>query len=277
MTARDPAGKPAWVGDLQAVTFDFGNTLVPVAHEDLRRVVALTVETVLGDRAHAERDDFLTAWAEERERQFAEEVPQFREVDIAQRFVRVFARRRGMAPPSREERWDDVAAAAYSDDREVVLAVDAYVDAFVASLPVPAAVGPLLSELSLHYRLAVLSNWPVARAIDRYVEVAGWGPYLDALVVSQRVGAIKPRPEIFRAAETALGGRFAAGSILHVGDDWAADVVGAKEAGWRAAYLRVRPDSPLPSSLPDGRVGVDLEIDRLVDLGEVLLVPAGAG
>ncbi len=65
MTARAPRASsrpiepspamrpPAWVGEVRAVTFDFGNTLVPVAHEDLRRVVALTVETVLGARANA--------------------------------------------------------------------------------------------------------------------------------------------------------------------------------------------------------------------------------
>ena len=49
-----------------------------------------------------DRDGFLVAWAEERERQFREEVPQFREVDIAQRAVRVLARLRGMAPPPPE-------------------------------------------------------------------------------------------------------------------------------------------------------------------------------
>ena len=38
-------------------------------------------------------------------------------------------------------------------------------------------------------------------------------------------------------------------AILHVGDDWAADVVGASQAGWRTAYLRDRQhDTPLPTS-----------------------------
>ncbi len=88
------------------------------------------------------------------------------------------------------------------------------------------------------YRLAILSNWPLAATIDRYVEAAGWAPHLAAVVVSQRVGTIKPHPAIFAAARTALGDPEPA-AILHVGDDWAADVVGAKRAGWRAAYLAV--------------------------------------
>ena len=46
----------------------------------------------------------------------------------------------------------------------------------------------------------------------------------------QRVGTIKPHPAIFAAAREALGSP-PPGAILHVGDDWAADVVGAKRAG----------------------------------------------
>ena len=41
------------------------------------------------------------AWAEERERQFREEVPQFREVDLALRVVRILARLRGMPAAGR--------------------------------------------------------------------------------------------------------------------------------------------------------------------------------
>jgi putative hydrolase of the HAD superfamily len=85
-------------------------------------------------------------------------------------------------------------------------------------------------------------------------------------VVSQRVGTIKPHPAIFAAARAALGDP-APASILHVGDDWAADVVGAKRAGWRAGYLAVRPDdSPLPGSVRDTEVDADLEVHALADL-----------
>jgi FMN phosphatase YigB (HAD superfamily) len=92
--------------------------------------------------------------------------------------------------------------------------------------------------------------------------------------VSQRVGIIKPHPAIFRAAEEALSiNATQRGRILHVGDDWAADIVGAHRAGWRTAYLRNRQlDTPLPTSEPgddlltDANVEPDLVIDELSDL-----------
>ena len=193
-------------------------------------------------------DEVLRAWDEERERQFREEVPQFREVDLAQRIVRILARLRGMAPPPPDGRWDDAAAARLSTADEVAWAVEVYSRAFVAALPPAPAAGALLERLARAYRLAILSNWPLAATIDRYVEAAGWAPHLAAVVVSQRVGTIKPHPAIFAAARAALGSPEPA-EILHVGDDWAADVVGAKRAGWRAAWLASRPaDSPLPGS-----------------------------
>ena len=187
-------------------------------------------------------------------------------MNLAQHIVHILARLRGIAPPPPGERWDDVAAALLSDPAEVAWAVEVYSTAFVVALPPPPEVGPLLERLAARHRLAILSNWPLAATIDRYVEAAGWASHLAAVVVSQRVGTIKPHPAIFAAARSALGDP-APDRILHVGDDWAADVVGAKRAGWRAAYLASRPeDSPLPGSARDGQVEADLDLASLEEL-----------
>jgi FMN phosphatase YigB (HAD superfamily) len=251
---------------IEAITFDFGNTLVPVSSAGLRGVVRLTAGAMAGRLGPFEVDEVLHAWSEERERQFREEVPQFREVDLGQRLTRILARLRGMAPPPADRRWDDAAAAELSAPDEIAWAVDTYSRAFVDALPPAPAAGAVLRSLVGRYRLAILSNWPLAATIDRYADTAGWTPHLRAIVVSQRVGAIKPHPAIFAAARAALGSPDP-GAILHVGDDWAADVVGAKRAGWRAAYVTGRPgDSPLPGSRRDREVEVDLEIDTIADL-----------
>jgi FMN phosphatase YigB (HAD superfamily) len=240
----------------------------------------------VANRCRVDRRAFLAAWAGERARQLREDVPAFRELDMDVRLVRILARLRGMEPPAEAVPWDDEAAAARSDPVEIAWAVGIYSDAFVAGLPPDPAVAGLLGRLARRYRLAILSNWPLASTIDRYVEVAGWAPHLAAVVVSQRVGVIKPHPAIFRAAGEALaaaggpgapgtagghGGPSEPGSILHVGDDPAADVQGAQAAGWRAALVRSRPpDSPLPELTPAGPVLPDLVLDCLADLEPAL-------
>jgi putative hydrolase of the HAD superfamily len=251
---------------IRVITLDFGNTLVPVSAAGLRGVVAHTAAAIADGLGPFDADEVLRAWGEERERQFREEVPQFREVDLAQRVVRILARLRGMAQPTPDRRWDDAAAARCSTPDEVSWAVEVYSQGFVASLPPAPAAGALLERLAGSYRLGILSNWPLAATIDRYVEAAGWAPHLAAVVVSQRVGTIKPHPAIFAAARTALGDPEPS-EILHVGDDWAADVVGAKRAGWRAAWLATRPaDSPLPGSERDNSAEADLVIHDLAEL-----------
>jgi HAD superfamily hydrolase (TIGR01509 family) len=258
-----------------AITFDFGNTLVPVTRGGLRQVVERTADAICGRWPDLDRTAFLAAWAEERDRQFREEVPQFREVDLAERLVRVFARLRGMAPPDERERWDQEEAARRSDPADVDWGVDAYSRAFVNGLPPEPGVADLLARLARDRDLAILSNWPLAATIDRFADAHGWTPNLRAIVVSQRVGTIKPHPAIFAAARSALGDPPPA-TILHIGDDWAADVAGAAAAGWRTAWLPGRPeDSPLPSSERAGPVAPDLELGSLDEL-ETHLGPARA-
>jgi HAD superfamily hydrolase (TIGR01549 family) len=269
-----------------AITLDFGNTLVRVDRPGLRAVVEDTGDALESGGIVRDRDGFLAAWADERDRQFREEVPAFREVDIGQRAVRVLARLRGMAVPPAEARWDDVAAAALVEPEEVDEIVEAYSSAFVDRMTAVADAGETLERLSGRgFALGILSNWPLGRTIDRFAEAQGWSPLLRAIVVSQRVGTIKPHPAIFRAAEEALGIEAGGGSaILHVGDDWAADVVGAHRAGWRTAHLRGRQDdTPLPTSEPgddlitDATVEPDLVIDELSELDALVDLASGEG
>ena len=254
---------------LAAITFDFGNTLVPFPAAPMAVVVRLTATRavqVVGCSA----EEFIEAWSQERQRQLAEEVPQGREADMDVRVVRVLARLRGMAVPAPGSRWDDAAAATRSEPDEVRAILETYAGAFVAATPVPPGIEPMLERLSAAYRLGLISNWPLALAVDRFLETAGWRRHLRSVVISQRVGVIKPRPGIFEIAATELG--VASGpSILHVGDDPGADVVGAQQVGWRAAWVRLKPeDSTLPVAPPAPDVRPDLTVDSVLDLESAL-------
>lgn len=258
-----------------AVTFDFGNTLVSVDRATLAEVVVRTAERIVADAGLPDAASFVAAWTEEQARQFREDVPELREVDLEQRLARVLARFRGMPAPPGAARWDDAAAAALSDPIEVRAGIDAYSRTFVEVVPpLPEATGLLARLRSRGFRLGILSNWPSAVTIDRFAEAAGWSVHLSAIVVSQRVGTIKPSPRIFAVAAEALGAR--PSELLHVGDDWVQDVRGAKAAGWRAAYLHDHQgDTPLPTSAPGEREEVDVVLEHLTDL-EACLPARGA-
>jgi FMN phosphatase YigB (HAD superfamily) len=252
------------IGGIEAITFDFGNTLVPFSPGPMAMVVEVSAMR-MSELTGRPVVEVVGVWGEERLRQFAEDVPEGREADMSVRVLRVLARLRGCEPPRGPVRWDDAGIAPYSSPRELEAILNAYADAFVQITPVPVGIGPMLERLAGSYRLAILSNWPLALAVDRFVESAGWRRHLAAVVVSQRVGAIKPRAAIFQAAARELG--VASGpAILHVGDDPGADVVGAQALGWRAALVRIKPeDSSLPVA-PAAAVVPDIQIDAVLDL-----------
>lgn len=266
---RPQAGVVELGQSIEAITLDFGNTLVPFPSASMGAVLSETAE--LAAAAWGFRsDEFTRVWGEERLRQFAEEVPQGREADMDVRAARVLARLRGCPAPGPQERWDDAAAARRSTPDEVPAILDHYASAFVRLTPVPPEIGPMLERLAGSYRLAILSNWPLALAVDRFVDSAGWRPYLSAVVVSHRVGSIKPWPAIFETTARALAVPSGA-RLLHVGDDLDADVAGAHAVGWRAAWVRMKPeDSPLPVAPPSGHETPDLAIDRVTDLPRAL-------
>jgi HAD superfamily hydrolase (TIGR01549 family) len=265
---------------IAGITFDFGNTLVRVDRASLHSVVAATAATLVREGSISDASAFLDAWAAERDRQFRLQVPQLLEVDLSERVRHVFAGLRGaVIPASDAEPWDEPAVTARVDAAEVAFAVETYSQAFVDTMtPLPSAEPTLRAAHAAGFRLGVLSNWPLAVTVDRYVEAQGWSDLFRAIVVSQRVGVIKPHRGIFAAAEAAMG--LGAGELLHVGDDWAADVVGAREAGWRVAYLRGHQgETPLPtSSRHDGNGSAstepDLELDSLTELLPRLVPPA---
>jgi putative hydrolase of the HAD superfamily len=82
-------------------------------------------------------------------------------------------------------------------------------------------------------KLGVISNWDDRlRALLNSLKLAD---RFDGIVVSCEVGANKPAATIFEAAAQELG--VPAPSILHVGDSFELDVLGARAAGLQAVQI----------------------------------------
>ena len=97
----------------------------------------------------------------------------------------------------------------------------------------------------------------------------GYTPYLSLVVDSRRVGFFKPDPAIYLYAVEKLGGDPA--TILMVGDSFERDVVPAKKAGLKTAWL----EGPSPRECPDPSL-VDLHLRRLADLPAALAASSPA-
>jgi HAD superfamily hydrolase (TIGR01549 family) len=97
----------------------------------------------------------------------------------------------------------------------------------------PDAHSLLTGLLDRGIRLGVISNWTAD--LPQYLENRGLAMYFEAIIASEAVGTAKPHREIFLKGLAAMG--CAPRDAVHVGDDYWADVVGAREIGMRAILI----------------------------------------
>ena len=85
------------------------------------------------------------------------------------------------------------------------------------------------------FKLAIVSNWDTP--LEPLTERLGIAEYFDAIVASHdvRVRSEKPDPHIFNYALAAVG--VSAEEAVHIGDTYAADIVGAQGVGIRPILL----------------------------------------
>ncbi|MEZ4403623.1 MAG: HAD family hydrolase [Kofleriaceae bacterium] len=94
--------------------------------------------------------------------------------------------------------------------------------------------------------VGVLSN-SEGRLAELFTEI-GWADEFAAVIDSGVVGVAKPDPAIFQIALARLGA--AAATTVHVGDSWAADVLGARQVGLRAIWFGASAGAAPPSPDP---------------------------
>ena len=123
---------------------------------------------------------------------------------------------------------------------------------------------PSLRCLSSYYPLYAVTNG------NSDLAATGVGEFFRGAVSAYCIGAAKPEARIFHAAAEALG--VAPHRMLHVGDDFRLDVIGAKAAGLQAAWL-VRTAGPTAAPQASAGVQPDLVVRRLHELCARLNLP----
>jgi len=116
----------------------------------------------------------------------------------------------------------------------------------------------LLASLRVRgFRLGVISNWTAD--LKDYLERNGLKKYFHVIIASEAVGSAKPHREIFLRGLAAVDCPPA--SAVHVGDDYWADVVGARDIGMTPVLIDRDGEDPHSDCIT---------ISRLRDLERVL-------
>lgn len=147
----------------------------------------------------------------------------------AERFRRLFLQTGKEVSPATAEVWAQSYQKAYRAARR----------------PVPGAI-PLLRRLEPMAKVAIVSNNLVEEQREK-LRCCGLHQFIDCLVVSEEVGAVKPEPAIFEEVLNRL--RCGAQEAVMVGDSWIEDISSAHGVGirpvWLNRYGRLCPDQTL--------------------------------
>ncbi len=88
------------------------------------------------------------------------------------------------------------------------------------------------------YRMAIVSNFDHAPTAHALIDKYGIRSFFEEIVISEEVGWRKPKPVIFIRALELLGIKPEA--ALFIGDNFNADISGAKDVGMDAVWLNSR-------------------------------------
>jgi HAD superfamily hydrolase (TIGR01509 family) len=144
-------------------------------------------------------------------------------------------------------------------------------ETFVESVIAPDYLHAFLGRLAAQYTLGLVSNYICGHAIRRSLDRLGLAAYFTRVIVSADLGYVKPHALLFKTIVQELG--LDPPKILFVGDNWLADVQGAKRAGMDACLTRQFFSHEIfePQA---GDFDPDYTIDHLLELEALLPVCA---
>jgi HAD superfamily hydrolase (TIGR01549 family) len=154
------------------------------------------------------------------------------------------------------------------EDAQIEALIETRYKAFVHAIEVSSDVPSLLTKLRDQYRLGLVSNYPCSRSIEGSLKRTGLRDLFEAVVVSGDLGYAKPHAKPF---ETMLGRlKLLPEECLFVGDNWLADVQGAKRMGMPA--ILISQYTPYEEFKPsDGDHQPDAIVSHLSELDALLL------
>lgn len=236
---------------IKAVVFDYGSTLIEFGRTQVALCDAALADLLV--RLYGPHDQALFRELRDQNRRapYSGAPPLYKENDLAEITRGLVHRLYGREPAA----------------EQVAEILRMRFEVFVRTVRAPDYAAGLLRKLGRRYRLGLLSNYPDGQAIRASLDATGLARFFRAVVVSADVGLVKPHPVPFITLLGRLGVR--PSEAVLVGDNWLADVQGAKRAGWQAVWCR---QWETPEDLPrrEGDAEPDATIRHLSELETLL-------
>ena len=126
------------------------------------------------------------------------------------------------------------------DDHRIAYALVSYFSAFFDYCHLIPKTVSMLDCVRSEYRLAMLSNFTHAPACRALVNYFGLSAFFDVILVSGELGYRKPHPDVFNRLVDKLN--VERDSVIYVGDNPEADVIGAFNAGIKPVWFTYAKD-----------------------------------
>jgi putative hydrolase of the HAD superfamily len=239
---------PLDLKNVKAIVFDLGNTLIefgPRQMEHHNAALAQALVRMFGscdpERLKAIRDKQLIA---PDENSFKENDSRVLSIEMVRKLYNI--------TPSEEQ---------------INILLDARNKAFLDEVELTDNILPLLKNLVQYYRIALISNYPRGKSIRDALAKIGLLDKFEAIVISGEVGYVKPHPHPFEVMLDRL--KLSAPQCIYVGDNWLADIQGAKRIGMQAIYTtQYEPYEKFTPS--DGDYQPDTRISHIDELNLLL-------
>jgi putative hydrolase of the HAD superfamily len=121
------------------------------------------------------------------------------------------------------------------EDARIKVAVNVFFEDYLNSLELRPHVKKLLNNVSMKYKLGLISNFTYAPVIYAGVRKLGINQFFNAVLVSEDVGWRKPNTKIFQEALRRL--RVKTEETVYVGDSPLEDIKGAKAVGMKTVFV----------------------------------------
>lgn len=108
-------------------------------------------------------------------------------------------------------------------------------DSFLQVVEMPEETRSLLYRLKEKYIIGLISNYPVSSFLHDSFRKLNISDLFESVVISGDLGLVKPHPMLFETIRENLS--LPADQCVYVGDNWLADIQGAKRAGMKAIHI----------------------------------------